>query len=398
MAEGQGPSSASAENLARGQGGRDSLVEHAQEGRICAFLEKGEQILANFTSSAEVFQKTIETVSSLQKSVSTLQSQLMSRKRSSPDDLPGPATSKVPRVSSEVLPGTSGVNIADNDSSADDIDELFAGSPNSEPEDDGSDDLLAELEGFFAEESLTGEDIHERVAGVVNRALRVLPSHQNNDKMKRLREAHKRPANVANLQLPRIDKALWRELKHETRSVDVADQRAILNYNSAIVPIAKAMSLLCTKPHCSGDELRGLITDSFKLLCESVVSTNAARRAAVRKEVQPQYKEICAPDRPISTTNLFGDNMSEDLKALKEAKYMQITTNQSSSQKGPFLGKKWGGPAAQTIRSPHPQSGNAYVNNGIKKGPGRMSNPSSKKPKQWSGGSQGTQRPRFRKQ
>ena len=66
-----------------------------------------------------------------------------------------------------------------------------------------SQDTLSDLEDFFAADDGTGEALGERMARITEKGLRGKKSKKDEDKLKELRDKHKRPKNIENLQAPK---------------------------------------------------------------------------------------------------------------------------------------------------------------------------------------------------
>lgn len=83
-------------------------------------------------------------------------------------------------------------------------------------------DEWSELQVFFQNVDEIGDAIHEDLANVANKALR---SKSEPEKTKQMQEKHKRPKNVENLQIPKVDEQLWMQLKRVSKSYDFAIQK-----------------------------------------------------------------------------------------------------------------------------------------------------------------------------
>lgn len=91
-----------------------------------------------------------------------------------------------------------------------------------------------------------------------------------------------------------------------------------------MVPLLRAVDALAVLKD-SNQALQHLM-DAVKIGCLMVRETNNALVEKIKKEIQPRFRGICT-NQP-SATNLFGDNVQENLRKLDSSK-MNITTNQS---------------------------------------------------------------------
>lgn len=119
------------------------------------------------------------------------------------------------------------------------------------------------------------------------------------DKLKELQSKHKRPANVENLQVPKVDEQLWRQLRRETKSQDYILQKTQGTLSLALIPVAKALNLAkdSNKP-----ELKEMIADTFKIITQAISSSNTVRREKIKKDLDPKYRSICITDNKVTLT------------------------------------------------------------------------------------------------
>ncbi|WAQ99022.1 hypothetical protein MAR_023395 [Mya arenaria] len=137
-----------------------------------------------------------------------------------------------------------------------------------------------------------------------------------------LQNKHKRPKNIENLEVTKVDEILWNQLKPETKAY-------------ALVPVVGLMQT--TKTDCN-KENKELVGDVFKILAQRVVSSNENRRQKIKKQFTTGIQKLC--DNPHSAAMLFGDKLEEDIKKMKETK-AKLTPNQPNK---PFIEKRTGAP------------------------------------------------------
>ena len=66
-------------------------------------------------------------------------------------------------------------------------------------------------------------------------------SKKDEEKLQDLKQKHLRPKNAPNLQAPKIEAFLWRQLKWDVKKVDYVQQKAVLTYGQAITPLIKEL-------------------------------------------------------------------------------------------------------------------------------------------------------------
>ena len=171
------------------------------------------------------------------------------------------------------------------------------------------------------------------MARIIDKALRGEKALKEEEKLKALKEKHKRPKNVQNLQTPKVAEFAWREMKREVKRVDFALQKGIMDCGQAITPLAKAFELL--QSNKDPETARGYVMDAFIILSLNIKATNLKRLNLIKRGLKPKYRDLC-PEEP-SATKLLGDNFQEVVKKLDGTKGHITLTSQN------FLGKRGGG-------------------------------------------------------
>lgn len=325
--------------MADGQGGNaqaESSSAHASKtttNKLDSFLEKGETILAQVSASNKVQSATIQC---LKESIVGLRADVVSLKRKTEDNEAG--SYKKSRDAEE----QSSEGNVDSDNADSDIDE-FLNPPEPEQITDAPEgEFLQDLGSFFVEDNVVGEKIDEKLSKIVNKALR---GNVDSEKLKLLQKKYKRPENVENLQIPKIDHFVWDQLKSNTKSNDFINQKCVGHLNQAMLPIITAMQHLNANPTPDISKVKQYMADSFKFLSYSVIETNTQRRESIKKEVFPKFKSLCKAEHPMSATNLFGENLGEELKKLDTSKVVKMTSKAKQSfnfKQDHFLSKRGG--------------------------------------------------------
>lgn len=201
-----------------------------------------------------------------------------------------------------------------------------------EEEESEEEDIVSSLGQYFNDDEEIGPKIDDDLAKMANEALR---GKARPEKLKKLAEKYKRPANVENLQVPKVEELLWRQLRKESKGPDYLLQKTQSSFSLALIPIIKAVGILHNTKNKELRELQELVTDSFKILTLEVTNNHDVRRERIKKELEPKYRGIC--NKETSTTKLFGDQLQEAIKALGDSKF-SLTLHQSS--KKAFLGQR----------------------------------------------------------
>lgn len=246
-------------------------------------------------------------------------------------------------------PTTSADYSSEVETDEEDIEDMIMLNNDTEQVDDNTDcPIFEDLENFISGQDETGPEVSERMAKIANKALRgkwvkktaedkINQKESDEEKFANLRKKHKRPANVENLQIPKADLNLWRQLKRDTKTMDYLQHKAIANYNLAMTPLVKALDLF--KNNDQQDTKVGVeyVMDAFKILGLVIKQTVIARRERIKKELLPHMKGIGEEDA--TATHLFGENLPETIKKLQGTKTSITTTHQQTNS---FLPKRGG--------------------------------------------------------
>ena len=216
-------------------------------------------------------------------------------------------------------------------------------------------DLFGDLENFFQGQEETGPKVQERIAKVTERALRGEIDEEEEKNLKLLKKKHKRPENIPNMQIPKIEPFMWRNLRRETRATDFVQLKALENYNYVLTPLIKALDLFKSKK----DQQKAVeyVADAYKLIGSAVKATNIARMDKIKKDLHQDYKTLCEPKK-MTATLLLGDNLNEEIKKVKES-------TKNSPFVSPFLGKRGGTKRKRFFKgaSRYPSNNNNEYNN-----------------------------------
>ena len=225
-------------------------------------------------------------------------SQLKRKAPSADNDSVQPSTSKQSRSESENNNGRSRTNLnldqrqtkssdtqtrdtASDESDGEDNDAVMEEHNSEDDSNKEKDDTLDDLEKFFGGQDETGPEVTERIAKVTNKALRGEKTKEDDEKLQALKKKHKRPENIKNMQIPRIEDFMWRQLKRETRTYDFVQQKALEGYNSILSPLVKALDLFKSKSQ--QDKAIEYVTDAYKIIRLTVKAT--------QRPIMPEWKK-----------------------------------------------------------------------------------------------------------
>ena len=217
----------------------------------------------------------------------------------------------------------------------------------------GDENEWEDITDFLIEDKEQGEPIPDQLALLANKSLRW---KSIDEKLKELKSKHKRPENVENLQITKVDDILWSQLRPETKAFDYSQQKMQSVLSQALVPVIKLMQTVRKE---GNKETRELVADTFKILTQGIVTSNENRREKIKKNLLPNYRKLC--DNPPSATKFFGDKLEEDIKKMKESKTKLTPFLQSQNKH--FLSKRGGGSRPPYHNKSYPSLNNQTFRN-----------------------------------
>ncbi|XP_060603392.1 uncharacterized protein LOC132756355 [Ruditapes philippinarum] len=253
------------------------MAAEKDESKMEKFIKREEEILNTFSMSIKTFEAQTNKLKKIEETVSEL-------KRKSDDD------NHNSRKKFRQDVATSQTS-SDNDENSDSEDENSLPSGDNYEVTDllmGNDEsesnigILSEVEQSFAEDHKTGEPVGEKLAIVVNKALR---APTDKEKMKALTEKYKRPENLENLQIPRVENTVWEQLRNDTKLDDASKQKTIGLLNQLLLPTIHAMEELSKAKQPDVNKISEYVGDSFKLMAHHINNINSQRKDNIKKEM-----------------------------------------------------------------------------------------------------------------
>ena len=195
--------------------------------------------------------------------------------------------------------------------------------------DEASTDALSNIEQLYSTED-SGEKIQEKLAGLVSKMVRQQPS---DDKITAKLKGLKRPANIEELQPTLVNPEVWNSLQSKTRSLDIRFQRVEGALMKSIVPIVSCISSLMNGKECDTKELITKLLDSVAIIGYSKYELNLRRRELIKPDLNRQFAGLCSVHSPV-TGLLFGDNLTQLCKDIQETNKLGQKFGPSRSRYG----------------------------------------------------------------
>ena len=137
------------------------------------------------------------------------------------------------------------------------------------------------------------------------------------------------PVNLSELRVPKVNATIWENVSSKARSSDLQMQRIQKCLVKGLTALTKDMD----NPTASQQ-------DALACLASGYFESNMLRRELIKPELNPKYSHLCKPSI-IVTEQLFGDDLSRQIKDLDEA---QKATGMVMKQKMPLFKKQRYGP------------------------------------------------------
>ena len=179
-----------------------------------------------------------------------------------------------------------------------------------------NDDVLNDIAQDLNADERTDPDINEKLAGIFNNLLK---SKLSKDKLKEKMDKYARPANMADLRIPRVNTLIWNQLSDNMKAQDRKAQKAQAILMGSINAGIKAANLAISK-YAGDRELVKLLSDCVALALQYNHEVNQGRRISMKKELHKDYAAICNvhPAEDGNSEFLFGD-LSKVTKEITEA-------------------------------------------------------------------------------
>jgi hypothetical protein len=234
---------------------------------VVDFVEKGEQILQNFqktmaelSAQSKKINSVVNTVEQLKFNMETIKLQnkegqgtrsghpeinISTENDEESDSMQTYLKSKRPveetscqRANKRSKSSHTYISSGEDDTDNENLDNFLSSQKQKDTKDS---EFLQELEDLFEEKEVTGVPVSERLSKIVNKSMR---AEFDEKRLKDLKEKHRRPVNTDQVQTPRIEPFIWRDLPTLTKAVDAKMQRAVSNMSACLVTMIRALDII----------------------------------------------------------------------------------------------------------------------------------------------------------
>ncbi|CAC5416880.1 unnamed protein product [Mytilus coruscus] len=226
--------------------------------------------------------------------------------------------------------------------------------------------FLDELEKMYEEPKKFGDSIDNQMAKLVDQAIN---KPMKTETLTKLEELYLVPENCKRLQVPKVNKEIWRGFKSKKqRDLDLALQNVQKCMTTTLLMVVKSLNVM--KSGGDMNEVKNTTKDMFKMLTHGIYTSNRKRKQLITPGVPFKYRRVTDVDTPV-TEYLFGDNLDTKLEDLeKEDRRINKLSFNDSFLEGRRMEKRPGPPWKKPppyFQSKHAKtSGQIHVQKGNK--------------------------------
>ncbi|XP_038073153.1 uncharacterized protein LOC119741467 [Patiria miniata] len=196
----------------------------------------------------------------------------------------------------------------------------------SDADDNSSAGVLTAVEQFYSGED-SGNKVDEKLAGVISKLLRKKTSEE---KVAEKLNSFKRPSNIPEMDVTRVNPEIWNSLQSKTRSMDIKLQKVEHAALKGMVPIVSCIETLMSNKSVDHKTLVTNLLDSMAIIGHTVTQLNFRRRELIKPDLNQQYSSLCSAQVPV-TGLLFGDDLPKQCKDIQETNKLGQKFGQRSS-------------------------------------------------------------------
>ena len=197
------------------------------------------------------------------------------------------------------------------------------------------DDLLTEIEQDLDNKEKTADKVADSMAEIINKRF---GQGLSETKLRERLDKYVRPDNCPNLQVPKVNAEIWKDLAASVKQADVklaSVQRAIVKATAALAQSTQVILKAHTQRKLTDASVKATVTDqnadALALLGHACHELSVRRRYALRSHLPKHLTGLCIDSVPI-TGQLFGDNLTTSIKEIKELDKLSRSAGPSGYQ------------------------------------------------------------------
>ena len=175
-------------------------------------------------------------------------------------------------------------------------------------------------EKCFGNDPGVGPAINSELSQTINKGISANIDHRN-EEIKGLFTKYKRPENCEYLSVPQVARSIWtsKQTGQEIKDSDKALQLTQAYITHWMIPLVQIMDKLMNSESEESEEIFNLALDSYKLLATGHKDFSVERKSMLMPATAAKYKGLCGEATPITATQLFGDDLEQQIKYLNKA-------------------------------------------------------------------------------
>lgn len=213
-----------------------------------------------------------------------------------------------------------------------------------ESPDAADDSILEKLSKQFDGKDKYGQPVKEELAKILKGMFSGEKCKADEEKKREdYFEKFKIPENCESLSVPKVNKEIWRSLPAAARNSDFDIQKPQKLIAHAIVPIIRVVDTLI-KMDPQGDkdgtnETVNRLMEAISMMAMTNNEINHVRRNSIKPSLNADYRSLCSSQNAV-TGNLFGDNITDQLKTIQESNKVGKKLSDDRPKSGHFSGNR----------------------------------------------------------
>ena len=179
--------------------------------------------------------------------------------------------------------------------------------------------VLDSISSCFIENEERGDDISDKVASAVQTALE--GDAIRKEELEKIFDNYLVPKNINNLRVPRVKEEVWEFLPTNTKTRDLKDREIVNMVVKSMAITSKLLDITFSAQSknelIKPSEIFNALADKTKIEATTFHELNEQRKNKIQPFFRYQFKKLCK-NKNKTNEFLFGESLSEEVKAIKE--------------------------------------------------------------------------------
>ena len=149
-------------------------------------------------------------------------------------------------------------------------------------------------------------------------------------------QRYKRPENYEYLDVPRVTKSIWtsKQTGKEIKDSDKLLQQTQNYLTHGMLPLVQIMDTLMKSESRDAEHIFDLALDSYKLFVIAHKDFSILRKCMLNPAIAGKYKGLCGESTPIRATQLFGEDLEQQIKDIEQSNKICNKLSWTDKEKG----------------------------------------------------------------